>query len=407
MSTISETIGNYISNPSQIFSDAEAFLTSEPATQNILATDSYATVAQSSLPIGIPPFLILPMLFSGCKQTECFNSEVGDEDSDGYLNQTCAYEYEEFHDNSGTYVDVDCNDHDASIHPGVSEICDGVDQNCNFQVDEDLPKFVYYQDKDSDGYGCNGSNADPCEAMTACEGPAGYVNNYSDCDDNDPDMSPSSSDIFKDCLSEDSSESGPTFIECDQSIQAAITSETDFDHFYVTLDKKSQIGGSLETEQQNVVGLLFDLYQEQATWDSTWIEGQAHVKIGVDSEGNGLNYGKDLSYLLHVTCNECASGIDDHTACADENSLWMYDECNDPVRAVEDCAGNDICYDDSCCDPTYFYYCEWDGGMSRWALTKHSDCYTDGGTEVYSYCASDQVCVPGDYSVNPPHCEDL
>jgi hypothetical protein len=175
----------------------------------------------------------------------------------------------------------------------------------------------------------------------------------------------------------------------------------------VTLDKKSQIGGSLETEQQNVVGLLFDLYQEQATWDSTWIEGQAHVKIGVDSEGNGLNYGKDLSYLLHVTCNECASGIDDHTACANESSLWMYDECGDPIREVEDCADDKICYDDSCCDPTYHYYCYWDGGMSRWALTKESACYTDGLTEIYSYCASDQVCVPGEGSIYPPHCEDL
>ncbi len=51
---------------------------------------------------------------------------LDDQDGDGYVpNNSCGY------GNQG-----DCNDTNAFIHPGVAEICNGIDDNCNGIIDE-------------------------------------------------------------------------------------------------------------------------------------------------------------------------------------------------------------------------------------------------------------------------------
>ncbi len=77
----------------------------------------------------------------------------------------------------------DCDDNDSSINPGAAEICNGIDDNCDGQIDDGLPVATYYQDSDSDGYG------NPAVSMQACTAPAaGYVTDGTDCDDTDPDL---------------------------------------------------------------------------------------------------------------------------------------------------------------------------------------------------------------------------
>ncbi|KAB2834123.1 MAG: hypothetical protein F9K48_06920, partial [Candidatus Brocadia sp.] len=62
----------------------------------------------------------------------------------------------------------DCNDLDAAVHPFATEICDGVDNNCDGQIDENV-KTTYYRDADGDGYG------DPNTITENCTQPSGYV----------------------------------------------------------------------------------------------------------------------------------------------------------------------------------------------------------------------------------------
>jgi uncharacterized protein (TIGR02145 family) len=86
----------------------------------------------------------------------------------------------------------DCNDSDSTIFPGAVEVCDGIDNNCNGQVDEGLPTNTYYLDNDQDGYG------DPNISLTKCSQPAGYVTNDADCDDNNSAVNPNAAEVCGD-----------------------------------------------------------------------------------------------------------------------------------------------------------------------------------------------------------------
>ena len=87
-------------------------------------------------------------------------TELVDNDSDGYT------------------PDTDCDDYDDLVNPGASESCNGMDDDCDGLVDEDVAGApTWYADNDGDGYG----NA--ADSTTACSQPDGYVADNTDCRD--------------------------------------------------------------------------------------------------------------------------------------------------------------------------------------------------------------------------------
>ncbi len=74
---------------------------------------------------------------------------------------------------------IDCNDMNANIHPGANELCNGLDDNCDGNIDEGIIVVTWYPDADGDGFG------DGSMSMDSCGQPVGYVNNNDDCDDTD------------------------------------------------------------------------------------------------------------------------------------------------------------------------------------------------------------------------------
>jgi hypothetical protein len=107
-----------------------------------------------------------------------------------------AFDYAETYfffdgDNDGYFDFEDCNDDDASINPGVSEICNGIDDNCNDLIDDELEIFTYYVDNDNDGFGNEMISMDTCQSFA----PMGFVDNALDCNDNDENIHPDAVEI--------------------------------------------------------------------------------------------------------------------------------------------------------------------------------------------------------------------
>jgi len=111
-----------------------------------------------------------------------------DTDSDGYGAGTAINACS----NPGPgYVanNLDCNNTNAAIRPGATEICNAIDDNCNNLIDDGLTFVNYYIDTDSDGFGSG-------TATNSCSNPgSGYVINNTDCNNNNPDIRPNAIEI--------------------------------------------------------------------------------------------------------------------------------------------------------------------------------------------------------------------
>jgi len=87
---------------------------------------------------------------------------------------------------------TDCDDGSATVFPDASEVCNGVDDDCDNEVDEGAAAgaTTWFFDADGDGWGV----ATP--TVSACSNPAGYSPFDTDCDDDDAAINP---DAVEDC----------------------------------------------------------------------------------------------------------------------------------------------------------------------------------------------------------------
>ena len=94
-------------------------------------------------------------------------------------------------DGDGFAACEECDDASPGVNPDAAEVCDGVDNNCDGEVDEDsaVDAGTWYTDSDSDGYG------DPSSASVSCEAPSGAVADSSDCDDGSAEVNPGATEL--------------------------------------------------------------------------------------------------------------------------------------------------------------------------------------------------------------------
>jgi len=114
-----------------------------------------------------------------------------DLDEDGYYGGDAVLSCEDLSLSGYSLDNEDCNDNDASINPGATEVCNGIDDNCDGTIDEGFDQITYYYDYDGDGYG-----SDWWTPVTTCDGaPSGYVDNNTDCDPYYGNINPGATEI--------------------------------------------------------------------------------------------------------------------------------------------------------------------------------------------------------------------
>ena len=124
-------------------------------------------------------------------------------------------------DGDGYTIEVDCDDSHTTVNPDATEVCDGLDNNCNDLVDDDASDAVpWFADNDGDLYG------DPAQSNTACTAPAGFVADNTDCDDNEVRAYPGNPEL---CDGVDNDCNGP--IDDDPSDTISVYTDADGDGF--------------------------------------------------------------------------------------------------------------------------------------------------------------------------------
>jgi MYXO-CTERM domain-containing protein len=87
---------------------------------------------------------------------------------------------------------ADCDDTDAGVNPAATEVCDGVDNDCDGEIDPPDAEgaLTLYADADLDGYGADGA-----AGITGCSEEPGLAATGGDCDDADPLVHPDAEEL--------------------------------------------------------------------------------------------------------------------------------------------------------------------------------------------------------------------
>ncbi len=324
---------------------------------------------------------------SGCECQDC--------DEDGY-----------------SVEDGDCNDEDATVNPAAEEYCDGVDNDCDGEVDEGIGS-LWYADTDGDGWG------DATQTVQGCNQPEGYVSNADDCDDQAADAYPGAEELcddvdnncdgrvdegltaawYRDADQDGYGDAGDVVTDCRQPDgYVAVVGDCDDTDPAVNPEAEEVCDGIDNDCDRNVDESLGSPYYVDADGDGYGDSRQSNLFCdgapeGYSESGDDCD---DTDPLIHPGALEVCDGVDNDCSGVADDGIgyeWYVDQdgdgYGDPTGAITACDQPEgYVADSSDCDDT-------DASIHPGApepcdgLDNDCDGEVDGGTEQTWYRDAD------------------